>query len=148
MLVYVAIGLFAGLRRSELCALEWSEIDQKARTIEVEGAKAKTRQRRIVSISDVLSKWLAAAPAASRPTPSRNEDVCGERLKNLYSEERDGNGAVIKVAIVSPWPHNALIKAQFRDLSLRHAPRRKPNSGGNGQFTSNGIPSLPGRCGT
>jgi Phage integrase, N-terminal SAM-like domain len=35
MLAYVAIGLFAGLRRSELCALEWSEIDSKARTIEV-----------------------------------------------------------------------------------------------------------------
>jgi site-specific recombinase XerD len=49
MLAYVAIGLFAGLRRSELCALEWWEIEIKARTIEVRGAKAKTRQRRIVT---------------------------------------------------------------------------------------------------
>jgi integrase len=108
MLAYVGIGLFAGLRRSELCALEWSEIDRKARTIEVKGVKAKTRQRRIVSISDVLSAWLAAAPNTPRPTPSRNEDVCGERLKNLYSEERDESGAVLREAIVYPWPHNAL----------------------------------------
>lgn len=108
MLAYVAIGLFAGLRRSELCALEWSEIDRKARTIEVKGVKAKTRQRRIVSISDALSAWLAVAPKTPRPTPSRNEDVCGERLKNLYSEELDESGAVLREAIVSPWPHNAL----------------------------------------
>lgn len=108
MLAYVAIGLFAGLRRSELCALEWSEIDREARTIEVKGVKAKTRQRRIVSISDALSAWLAIAPNTLRPTPSRNEDVCGERLKNLYSEERDESGAVQREAIVSPWPHNAL----------------------------------------
>ncbi len=108
MLAYVAIGLFAGLRRSELCALEWSEIDRKARTIEVKGVKAKTRQRRIVSISDALSAWLAVVPNTPRPTPSRNEDVCGERLKNLYSEERDESGVVLHEAIVSPWPHNAL----------------------------------------
>lgn len=108
MLAYVAIGLFAGLRRSELCALEWSEIDRKARTIEVKGVKAKTRQRRIVGISDALAAWLAVVPETLRPTPSRNEDVCGERLKNLYSEECDESGEVIRKAIVSPWPHNAL----------------------------------------
>lgn len=108
MMAYVAIGLFAGLRRSELCALEWSEIDQKGRTIEVKGVKAKTRQRRIVSISDALSAWLAMVPQTPRPTPSRNEDVCGERLKSLYSEERDESGVVIRKAIVSSWPHNAL----------------------------------------
>ena len=108
MLPYVAIGLFAGLRRSELCTLEWSEIDLKSRTIEIKGVKAKTRQRRIVSISDALLAWLALAPKTPRPTPSRNEDVCGERLKNLYSEEQDETGAVVRKAIVSPWPHNAL----------------------------------------
>jgi len=108
MLAYVAIGLFAGLRRSELCSLEWSEIDRNARTIEVKGAKAKTRQRRIVSISDALLAWLAICPETPRPTPSRNEDVCGERLKNLYSEERDESGTVLRKAVVSPWPHNAL----------------------------------------
>ena len=101
MLAYIAIGLFAGLRRSELCALEWSEIDRKARTIEVKGVKAKTRQRRIVSVSGALSAWLAVAPKTPRPAPSRNEDVCGERLKNLYSEECDESGTILREAIVS-----------------------------------------------
>lgn len=108
MLAYVAIGLFAGLRRSELCALEWSEIDLRNRTIEVKGVKAKTRQRRIVTISDALLAWLAICSKTPRPTPSRNEDVCGERLKNLYSEKCDESGAVVREAVVSPWPHNAL----------------------------------------
>ena len=122
MLAYVAIGLFAGLRRSELCALEWSEIDVKARTIEVKGAKAKTRQRRIVTISDTLAEWLALASKSARPTPSRNEDVCSERLKNLCSERYDEGGSLIRKAIVAGWPHNALRHsfgsyhyAQYRD---------------------------------
>ncbi len=41
MLAYIAIGLFAGLRRSELCALEWSEIDLKAKTIGGQGSEGK-----------------------------------------------------------------------------------------------------------
>ena len=35
MLSALAIGLFAGLRRSELFVLDWSEIDREHRTIEV-----------------------------------------------------------------------------------------------------------------
>jgi integrase len=108
MLAYVCIGLFAGLRRSELCALEWPEIDLEARTIEVKGVKAKTRQRRIVSVPDALIAWLQFAPKTGRPVPSRNEDVCGERLKNLYSETRDEKNELLRESIVATWPHNAL----------------------------------------
>jgi integrase len=122
MLAYVAIGLFAGLRRSELCALEWSEVDIQARTIEVKGAKAKTRQRRIVTISENLAGWLAIAPKSARPAPSRNEDVCSERLKNLYSQRLKEDGSLIRESIVDNWPHNALRHsfgsyhyAQYRD---------------------------------
>ena len=124
-LSYVALGLFAGLRRSELCALEWSEVDPDARTIEVKGVKAKTRQRRIVSISDTLASWLSIAPKTSRPAPSCNEDVCGERLKNIYSERQDEAGAVIRKAIVAAWPHNAL-RHSFG--SYHYAKHRDENS--------------------
>ena len=37
----LAIGLFAGLRRSELFALDWSEIDHEHRTIEVRGSRRR-----------------------------------------------------------------------------------------------------------
>ena len=125
MLSYVALGLFAGLRRSELCALEWPEVDVDARTIEVKGVKAKTRQRRIVSISDNLASWLSIAPKTNRPAPSCNEDVCGERLKNIYSEKRDEKNSVIRKAIVAAWPHNAL-RHSFG--SYHYAKHRDENS--------------------
>jgi hypothetical protein len=55
----LAIGLFAGLRMSEILALNWEEVDLCDRTITVQGRKAKTRQRRVVTISDNLHCWLA-----------------------------------------------------------------------------------------
>jgi hypothetical protein len=42
MLPYVAIGLFAGLRSSELAKLDWSEVDFDSGLIEVKAHKAKT----------------------------------------------------------------------------------------------------------
>ncbi len=61
-----------------------------------------------MSISDNLASWLSIAPKTNRPAPSFNEDVCGERLKNLYSEKRDEKDSLIRKAIVPAWPHNAL----------------------------------------
>ena len=52
----VCMKLFAGLRTSELLVLDWSEIS--ASEIVIRGAKAKTRQRRIVAISENLAAWL------------------------------------------------------------------------------------------
>jgi len=86
---------------------------------------AGTRQRRTMSISDNLASWLSIAPKTSRPAPSCNEDVCGERPKNIYSERRDGKGSVIRKAIVSAWPHNAL-RHSFG--SYHYAKHRDENS--------------------
>ncbi len=54
----IAIGLFAGLRTAELRKLEWKDVDFEAKVIEVTGRKSKTRQRRLVDISDSLASWL------------------------------------------------------------------------------------------
>jgi integrase len=98
MLPALAIGLFAGLRRSEIFALDWSEIDHEHRTIEVKGIKAKTRQRRLVSIADNLAVWLNPRRKTSSPiSPERNIDVFSERLHELAVK-----------AQISPWPHNAM----------------------------------------
>jgi len=96
MLAPIAIGLFAGLRRSELCSLDWSEIDLESKTIVVEGTKAKTRKRRVVTITDNLLAWLKPL-VLNEGRVAPNVDAFGEKLKHLASD-----------AEISPWPHNAL----------------------------------------
>jgi integrase len=54
----IAIQLFAGLRRSEVAALDWNEIDLAENHLEVKAAKAKTRQRRLVNIQPALADFL------------------------------------------------------------------------------------------
>ena len=55
----IAIHFFAGLRRTEVERLDWSEVNLDERLIEVRSDKAKTAQRRLVPISDNLYEWLA-----------------------------------------------------------------------------------------
>ena len=98
MIPVITIALFAGLRRSELFALDWSEVDLEDRIIEVKGIKAKTRQRRLVHIADNLLQWLSPIRKRTGPiTPEKNIDVLSERLRSLAN-----------VAGIKPWPHNAL----------------------------------------
>jgi integrase len=49
---FLAIGAFGGLRMAELQRLDWKEIDLDRGYITVDANKAKTRQRRLVPISD------------------------------------------------------------------------------------------------
>ncbi len=91
---YVAIGLFAGLRASELDALAWKEVNLAERMIEVTAIKAKTRKRRILDISANLAAWLspyAGAEGAIAPCCWR------ERLQKLS-----------KLASLERWPQNVL----------------------------------------
>ena len=98
MVPALTIGLFAGLRRSEICSLDWSEVNVRAGTIEVKGAKAKTRQRRIVHLCDALKKWLAPnAKSAGPVTASPCDDVFGGHLREL----------VVQAGVVD-YPHNGI----------------------------------------
>lgn len=98
MLPALAISLFAGLRRSEVFALDWSEFDHEHHTIEVKGIKAKTRQRRLVTVADTLVEWLNPLQKTTGPiSPEHNIDVFSERLHKLAVQ-----------AGITPWPHNAL----------------------------------------
>lgn len=59
MVVFFAVGLFAGLRpMNELARLDWRNIDFKAKTIMVDPATAKRRRSRFVKMSANLIAWL------------------------------------------------------------------------------------------
>ena len=64
VLPYLAIGLFAGLRRAEIERLDWSEIDFESGLIEVTAQNSKTAQRRFVTMQPNLARVVAAAAQA------------------------------------------------------------------------------------
>src|SRR6266481_3893147 len=54
----LAIGAFAGVREAEIKRLDWSEVDQRRRHIEIKSSKAKSARRRIVEMQPNLREWL------------------------------------------------------------------------------------------
>lgn len=115
----IAIGLFAGLRRSELCALDWSEVNMEESFIEVKGRKAKTRTRRLVTISENLQVWLKPYKTSSGPVVSKHSgngapqvalgvDMFGEKLKHLVRGRPKTDTDEGRPPVKEPWPHNAI----------------------------------------
>lgn len=81
------------MRRSEAEQLEWSEIGDEF--VEVKAHKAKTRQRRLISISPQLRAWLESARAIHGKLPSINY---ADKLKLILD----------KAKLRAEWPQNAL----------------------------------------
>jgi integrase len=92
----LALAAFAGLRSAEILQLDWCDVERRVGFIEVAAHKAKTATRRIVPISDNLSRWLAIAP--------RNAEPVWPHTKGRFfrAMRRAADDAKIK------WKHNAL----------------------------------------
>lgn len=94
----LAIALFAGVRRSELCSLTGAQILLDENLIEIPTNVAKNRKRRLVTIRTNLAQWLPADLDQSAPiTITHHPDVFGEWLRELAI-----------AAGIQPWPHNAM----------------------------------------
>jgi integrase len=114
--VAMAIGFFAGLRTAEICALDWSEIDFESRCIEVTAAKAKTRQRRIVHITDNLLAWLQTISGRSGPvlpkgigsTEHISSGLFGYRRAQLLVAIADYREEKNLSPVLTEWPDNGL----------------------------------------
>lgn len=66
----VLLSMNTGMRRGELLALRWANVDMKGKQITVEGSTAKSRQTRHIPLNDealeVLKNWKAQAPDTER----------------------------------------------------------------------------------
>ncbi len=98
MLPALAIGLFAGLRRSEIFSLQWGEIEWEHKVIKVRSSSAKSRRHRLVAMAENLVAWLKPfRRSAGRVCPVKYIDGLSERLRPLAA-----------AAGIAPWPANVL----------------------------------------
>jgi integrase len=77
----LAIKLFAGLRTSELFHLDWSNVRDSQ--IVIEAKTAKTRKRRVVSISENLQAWLEGHRKKKGPVTEFKYNAWHRRLQSL-----------------------------------------------------------------
>lgn len=95
LLPYIAIGLFAGLRASELQRLGWSAVRLSERSIVVGSGVAKKRSRRVVEINDTLAGWLALCKARSPIMPTKRPEQLYDKIGELATAAKvkwKGNG--------------------------------------------------------
>lgn len=95
---YVALGVFAGLRPDrELRQLDWSKINLTERTIRIDASLAKTRQRRVIEISEALAAYLAPyAKHKGAVVPMEERD-----FRARWEQCREDAG-------IKSWPHDAM----------------------------------------
>src|SRR6266436_243056 len=93
MLPYWSIGLFAGLRPSEIRKLQWSDVDLGDALITVRSSK--TARKRFVKIQPNLANWL---------TPHQRDEgkvVAPANFRKSYAADKAAAG-------LSNWPVNAM----------------------------------------
>ena len=105
ILPYIAIGLFAGLRRAEIERLDWSEVDFDSGLIEVTAEKAKAARRRLVTMQPNLHEWLL-------PIRKHKGSITSENFRKHFERTRVAAG-------ILQWPDNAL-RHSFASYHLAH----------------------------
>jgi integrase len=69
----IALQALAGLRLQEALRLDWQDVWRVPGHIEVASGKAKTRQRRLVTVCPALAAWLA--PYRDRTGPLCDDSI-------------------------------------------------------------------------
>ncbi len=106
VLVYHALGLFAGLRVAEIQRLDWADIDLAGGWITISAAKSKTRSRRLVPVLDALKEWISPFSQKSGPIIKAEFRKRQETARNAagFTPAREGQLA----DTLKPWPSNGL----------------------------------------
>jgi integrase len=107
VLPYIALGLFAGLRRAEIQRLDWAEVDFGSGLIKVKAEKSKTAQKRFVTIQPNLKEWLL-------PVRKHRGRIAAENFE--FRKQLDDARAA---AGITEWPDNAL-RHSFASYHLAH----------------------------
>jgi integrase len=84
----IALSAFCGLRSQEILSLEWSDVDRRPGFVEIAASKSKTQTRRLVPISDNLSRWLAIAPRNAARVWQHSKAWFFEAIRNTASDAK------------------------------------------------------------
>ena len=99
----LAIGAFAGLRTSEILALDWRDVRLADRTIKVVHRKARCAGTRLAPITDNLFAWLSPLAKKIGPVWPRGREW-KERERTITAAQN----ATAAAAGLLPWRHNSL----------------------------------------
>jgi integrase len=97
VLPVIAIGLFAGLRPTEIWRLSWNDIIWHKAQIDVHGSTSKTARYRFVSMSANLLEWLAPYRSATGRIWKGSQPNLNKRIT-----------ATAKAAGIPSWPKDGL----------------------------------------
>jgi len=122
----LAIGAFAGLRTSEILALDWRDVRLKDRTIKVAHRKARCAGTRLAPIPDNLFAWLSPLAKRSGPVWRR-----GVEWKERQRAMTVAQNATAEAAGLLPWRHNGLRHAfcSYRVAATQDVPRTALEAG-------------------
>jgi integrase len=135
----VVLGMFCGLRQSEIARIDWRAIDLASGILTVGADIAKTSGRRTVEIPDNARAWLAAYARESGPAWPTTEEA--RNLWNLarieagfgpfFSTRTVVNKAQAGREDLRPWPDNALRHSaiSYRLALTRDLPRVATEAG-------------------
>lgn len=106
LIPYVALGLFAGVRPSEIQRLTWDRIDMKKELIDLRGEGTKTRRNRWVHMMPNLKAWLRLGGDLPANDLRNRFDIVREKAK-LVKRERDQEHKTYRVIPIH-WPSDAM----------------------------------------
>jgi len=116
----LAIGGFAGLRTSEILALDWRDVRLAERTIKVTHRKARCAGTRLAPITDNLAKWLSPLVKESGPVWPTGQ-TWRERARKISVAQN----ATAEAAGLLPWRHNSLRHSfcTYRAAATKNVPQ-------------------------
>ncbi len=127
ILPVVAIGLFTGLRDSELKRLDWTEVRIKAGKVVVKASKAKSARSRSVAISENLKAWLTPHVKTSGPVWPENgrkrleaaRRAAGFGAPKEVAKSIEANKTNPEKPVLKVWPENGM-RHSFATYHLFH----------------------------
>ncbi len=122
----LAIGGFAGLRTSEILALDWRDVRLAERSIKVTHRKARCAGTRLAPITENLAKWLSPLARESGPLWQHGQ-TWRERARSITAAQN----ATAEAVGLLPWRHNGLRHAfcTYRVAATQDVPRTALEAG-------------------